>query len=162
MFMKPRNSLRCFRDHRKKAIDKVKPDLASLSKGTLLRASRLVGEQVSTIFYCCTTANWISVYFQIGFSEFPSFLHCALCVHLIHPSHQLFGCDQSSTSHLHTIGRSWHSNSALLSLQLHKNQLRQGQGHPIENFPNVSNVVKDPAFAFKFRNSFSFVQKNKL
>ena len=51
----------------------------------------------------------------LHFSPFCTFLHCViLCVHRIHPSHKLFLSDQSSSLHLHAIGRSWHSNSALL------------------------------------------------
>ena len=68
----------------------------------------------STVHYVCAVCPSRPPFTPtfLHFSPFCTFLHCVkLC---IHPSHKLFLSDQSSSLHLHAIGRSWHSNSALL------------------------------------------------
>ena len=106
-----------------KAIDKVKPNLPSLQKETLLRDSEDHAHNfLPPLSYCEEVyqhlpPNWIAVYFQIGFCEFPSFLHC-VSIASIHTNFSSLTNHALLTSIQGTGSQNWHSNSALLCIKI--------------------------------------------
>ena len=123
--------------------------------------------------------------FQIGFCEFPSFLHCALCMWCVSISstlHTNFSplfsilyfsplCKTVCPSHpsLTQTFPQW----PIIQFTLARNReelafkfsiivLHQGRGHPIENFANVineSNIFRIQLLHWNIKMLFSFLQK---